>query len=178
MLFRSGILFDLGPHLVDQTVQLFGMPKAVTAQVERMRTGARSDDMFRITLHYDDMFAVLVSSPFCAGPNLRYKIEGEKGSYIKYGLDPQEARLREGDVPGGDRWGEEGPEHYGTLFTATGAHIVPTLAGDYGQYFDRLAASITEGAPVPVTPQDALQTMRLIERARESAALGRTLPVD
>lgn len=173
----SGILFDLGPHLIDQAVQLFGMPNAVTAQVAAMRDGARSDDSFRITLHYEGMQAVLVSSPFCAGPNLRYKLEGEAGTYVKYGLDPQEARLRGGLVPGGDEWAAEAKEDYGTLYTASGSEAVPTVTGGYQRYFNALAACIEGQGPNPVPPEEALQVMRLIELARESASSARTLSV-
>jgi predicted dehydrogenase len=173
----SGILFDLGPHLIDQAVQLFGMPNAVTAQVAAMRDGARSDDCFRITLHYEDMLAVLVSSPFCAGPNLRFKIDGEAGSYVKYGLDPQEARLRGGLAPSGHEWAAEAPEDYGTRFTASGSEPVPTVTGGYQQYFAALAACIEGRAPNPVPADEALRVMRLIALVRESAASAQTVIV-
>ncbi|WP_026168300.1 oxidoreductase [Kordiimonas gwangyangensis] len=173
----SGILFDLGPHLVDQTLTLFGMPKALTAQVMMARAGARSDDMFRLTLHYDGMLAVLVSSPFCAAPNLRYKVEGEAGNYVKYGLDPQEARLREGIQPNGAIWAAEDPADYGQLYTAQGSEPVESVTGGYQGYYYALANSIASGGEPPVTASQALTVLRLLEIARESSETGRTIPL-
>ena len=171
----SGILFDLGPHLIDQAVQLFGLPDAITAQVAKMREGARADDFFRLTFHYSGMLAVLVSSPFSAAPNLRFRLEGEAGNYVKYGLDPQEARLRGGTLPAASDWAAEEAGQYGTLYSADGEVSVPTVTGGYQHYFAALARSIQAGAKPPVSPQEALNVMKLIDLARESAATGRTI---
>ena len=173
----SGILFDLGPHLVDQTLELFGMPMALTAQVRKARTGSVADDMFRLTFHYDEMLAVLVSSPFCAGPNLRYKVEGEAGNYLKYGLDPQEARLRDGIPPNGTIWAAEDPADYGQLYTGHGVQTVESVTGGYQGFYFALANNIACGGEPPVTATQALTVLRLLEIARESAESGRTIQI-
>ncbi|WP_262690040.1 oxidoreductase [Kordiimonas aestuarii] len=174
----SGILFDLGSHLIDQTVVLFGMPRAVTAQVTARRDNAKTDDMFRLSFHYDDMLAVLVSSPFCAGPNLRFKVEGEAGSYVKYGLDPQEERLRAGLRPVEAGWAEETADAYGTIYTGHGdTKPCPTEVGGYDQFFHGLANAVNGGGPPPVAGREALAVIQLIEVARRSATLGQTVSV-
>ncbi|EDM65743.1 predicted dehydrogenase, partial [Moritella sp. PE36] len=95
----GGILFDLGPHLIDQTLQLFGVPDAITAQCLIMREGSTNIDYFNLVLHYPDKVATLHSDLYSAGPNKRFSVKGDKGSYEKQGLDPQEDRLKAGVLP-------------------------------------------------------------------------------
>ena len=174
----GGILFDLGPHLLDQALQLFGPPTAITARVHTLRTRAEIDDFFHITLHYPERLAILRSSPFCAAPNLRFEVQGEAGSYVKHGLDPQEARLKEGKLPLTSDWAQEAPTDYGQLHTADGSVPVATETGGYQHYFTQLADAILHGGEVPVSAEQALCNIRLIQLALESSARGQTLPVE
>lgn len=173
----GGILFDLGPHLIDQALQLFGPPKAITAQVRAMRPQAQVDDFFHITLHYSELTAVLRSSPYCAAPNLRFEVQGETGSYVKYGLDPQEDRLKSGTLPVTADWAQENTEQFGQLFTADSTYPVATESGGYQHYYHQLASAIQRNDDVPVSAEQALWSIRLIHLARQSSASGQTLQV-
>lgn len=174
----GGILFDLGPHLLDQALQLFGPPTAITAQVKALRPHAEVDDFFHLTLHYPERLAVLRSSPFCASPNLRFEVQGSAGSYVKFGLDPQEERLKAGQLPVTDDWGEEDTHQYGLFHTADGATSITTETGNYQNYYRQLASAILDGGEVPVSAEQALCNIRLILLAQQSSALGKTVAVD
>jgi len=174
----GGILFDLGPHLLDQALQLFGTPTAITARVQTLRNQAEVDDFFHLTLHYPERLAVLRSSPFCAGPNLRFEVQGEAGSYIKHGLDPQEDRLKSGLQPINEGWAQENPEQYGHLFTADETTAVVTQTGGYQHFYQQLASAIVAGGKVPVSAEQALWNIRLIHLALQSSASGETIAID
>jgi len=173
----NGILYDLGPHLIDQALVLFGQPQAITAHCRTMRDGAEATDWFHLMLHYADKEVALKASPFMAAPNLRFQLEGTGGTWRKYGLDPQEAARKAGSLPGAAAWGQEAPEWWGDLYDATGSRKIETLAGDYRLFFRMLAEAILMEGPVPVDPRDALAGLRLIELAMESSTEGRTIPI-
>jgi predicted dehydrogenase len=174
----GGILFDLAPHLLDQALQLFGLPTAITAQVHTLRPQAEVDDFFHLTLHYPERLAVLRSSPFCASPNLRFEVQGTAGSYVKHGLDPQEDRLKAGLLPVTANWAHETSEQYGQLYTADGPTPLTTETGGYQHYFQQLAQAILAGGDVPVSAEQALCSIRLIQLALQSSASGQTIAVD
>jgi predicted dehydrogenase len=174
----SGLWFDWGPHLIDQTLCLFGPPQAVTARCLTLRGGSEVTDNFHVLLHYPDHEAILHGNSFAAGPALRFQVQGTQGSFIKYGLDPQEDRLRAGIQPDSPDWAAETPEAYGALYTATGSEAVPTETGGYQNFYNQLAKAITEGAPAPVKLMDALEGIALIELAVASSRQGRTLMFD
>ncbi|WP_078085459.1 oxidoreductase [Microbulbifer mangrovi] len=174
----GGILFDLGPHMLDQALQLFGPPTAITAQVKTLRPQAEVDDFFHLTLHYPQHLAVLRSSPFCASPTLRFEVQGEAGSFIKHGLDPQEERLKSGVLPVTPGWSQENSEQYGQLYTADGAQPVTTETGGYQHYYHQLAGAILDGSEIPVSAEQALRNIRLIHLALQSSASGQTVAVD
>ncbi|MBR9908945.1 MAG: oxidoreductase [Gammaproteobacteria bacterium] len=174
----GGILYDLGPHLLDQALQLFGRPAALTARCRAMRADASTTDFFHLLLDYADKQVVLHASPFCAGPNLRFQLQGDQGSYVKYGLDPQEDRLRAGVCPDHDHWGDEVAADFGTLYRAEGAAPVTTESGGYQQFFRQLAAAIRRDQPPPVSAVEALWTIELIELAIDSSRRGVTLALD
>lgn len=109
----SGALYDLGSHLIDQALHLFGMPNGVTAQVTAQRANAETDDYFHVILHYDQRQVILHSGSIVPANGPRYQIHGSKGSFIKYGIDGQEDALRAGHKPAGDEWGADQPEYYG-----------------------------------------------------------------
>ena len=110
-------------------------------------------------LHYSDCEVILHGSPFSAGPNLRFQVEGTKGRFIKYGYDPQEALLKLGRVPNTPQWAEENKAQFGTLFTQAGREIIPTARGCYHSYYSGIADAINTGKAVPVSGEDALQVI-------------------
>jgi predicted dehydrogenase len=173
----SGILFDLGPHLIDQALQLFGMPKAISAQCQSLRDGSESIDFFHLVLHYEQHLAVLEASPYQAAPNSRFSVQGTKGQYIVQGLDPQEERLKAGISPQFDSWSQEDEDNFGQLYIDDQIKIIATERGKYQCYFSRLAKAITENAEPPVTLADALDNIKLIELAMESSNSGKTIAI-
>ncbi|HEY0044136.1 MAG TPA: oxidoreductase [Allosphingosinicella sp.] len=173
----AGLLWDLGPHLIDQALRLFGLPHAIQADIAVQRGEAAVDDYFHLTLHYGPMRAILSASTLIADPRPRFDLHGTEASFRKFGLDPQEARLKagEGVTP---ELGREDPASHGTLTSADGAReTIPTESGRYLGFYEAVAAAIRGEAPAPVDPTDALTGLRLIALARESARTGRRLPV-
>jgi predicted dehydrogenase len=175
----TGILFDLGPHLIDQAIALFGAPEALTARCRALRQGSDTVDYFHLLLHYADKEVVLHSSPFCALPTARFMLQGDLGSYHKTGLDPQEDALRSGQKPGGANWGQEIEAMYGVLALQSEQQSLtrsyPTLAGNYQLFYQQLVASIQQGSASPVSADEALLNIRLIELALQSQLQGKTL---
>jgi len=176
----SGILFDLGPHLIDQALMLFGEPEALSADVRTEREGASVDDAFDIVLHYPGLRALLRASMLVSTPTPRFAIQGTKGGYLKYELDPQEDALKRGERPAGELWGHDPSNRWGTLQLATGDSIasqqVPTAPGDYRKYYQNIRDAILGVAPVAVTTEHALWVMRALELAQESSRQRRVLP--
>ena len=173
----SGLLSDLGPHLVDQALRLFGPPHTVTATLLAQRPEAEVDDYFAVTLGYPSVQVILSASTLVASPRPRFALHGTRGSFVKHGLDSQEAVLRAGGSPGDPGFGEDAPESYGTL-TADGANErVPTVRGDWGRFYAGVAEAIATGVPPPVSAGEALAGLKLIALARQSARDGRTLAV-
>lgn len=172
----SGVLFDLGSHLLDQAMQLFGVPRAITADVLAQRPGARTDDYFHLVLEYDRLRVLLHAASLVRDPGPRFVVHGDAGSFCKPGLDPQEEALRGGARPGMPGWGCDAPEHHGRLVTADGRReTVPTVPGAYQEFYDGMATCILENALPPVSARDARDVIWLIEAARQSAADRRTV---
>lgn len=159
----GGAWYDLGPHLVDQALQLFGPPEGVNGSIRRLRPGSPGVDYFHVSLHYPALEVVLQSSPYCAGPVLRFTLQGEQGCYRKWGLDSQEACLQSAIAPGSQRWRESVCEPDGWVYNREGSHALPTQSGDYTGFFDALAKAIQQHAPPPVLAEEAFQSLRLIE---------------
>ncbi len=173
----SGILFDLGPHLIDQALHLFGLPKHITADIRKQRPHARVDDFFELWLDYGDLKVTLHAGMLVREMGPRYMIHGAEGSFIKYGEDPQEALLRTGAMPMGEDWGKEDEKYNGLLHTNENGEIikttVPTKQGNFGKYYENLYSSIREGTPLQETATDGLNVIRVIEAAVESYKTGR-----
>lgn len=163
----AGILYDLGPHLIDQALCLFGPPQSVTARVEKIRPGAQADDYFHLQLHYADKEVILHSDPYSCGPSPRFRIKGTEATYIKDGLDPQEQRLRDGILPDHDDWAAEEPDDYGTLYTETGKQLITSECGGYQHLYNNLADAILSGASLAVSAELALAGIRIIQYATE-----------
>jgi scyllo-inositol 2-dehydrogenase (NADP+) len=164
----SGLLFDLGSHLVDQALNLFGPPDGVSGVVERQRPGVRVDDYFRVELSYGPMRVVLGASMLAQTPGPKFLVRGDAGTFEKYGLDSQEDALKWGRRPGGDGWGRDSADHYGTLTTADASRRIETLPGSYQDYYAGLAACLLDGAPNPVPAEDAKRALSVLEAARRS----------
>jgi len=169
----SGILYDLGAHLIDQAFDLFGLPKAVTADIRMQRLHAKAVDNFELKLDYGFLKVILKSGMLVREPGPRYMIHGTNGSFIKFGEDPQEAFLRAGKLPTEvPNWGIENPENFGLLHTEINGEIIkqkyPSLKGDYGYYYQNLYKTIRENAPLREKPEHGYNTIRLIETAIES----------
>jgi scyllo-inositol 2-dehydrogenase (NADP+) len=171
----SGILCDLGSHLIDQALVLFGAPESVTAEIERQRPDARVDDYFRVVLNYGECRVVLGASMLAREPGPRFSVRGDAGSYVKHGLDPQEEALKSGRRPGGGDWGREAPERFGTLTGQDGARRFETVPGNYPKFYEEMAACLLDGAPVPVAADDARRALVVLEAARLSASEKRTV---
>ena len=184
----NGLLMDLGPHLVDQALTLFGAPIGITASVRKDRDKTDIEDAFDITLEYPRLRAHCRSSMLAADAAPRFLLHGTKGSFKKYGLDPQEPALVSGaKVPrmGEGEWLAEPESHWGTLTVApvpadpgTLTHgKVKTELGDYRLYYANVRDAINGVAKLAVTAEDGWQTIRLLEMARESSIEEITLPV-
>ncbi|MCP3712819.1 oxidoreductase [Paraburkholderia sp. CNPSo 3274] len=173
----GGLLYDLGPHLIDQTLALFGAPESITAFVHTRRENASAPDYEHLVLRYPHHDAVLHASALAAYAP-RFAIHGTRGSYLKNGLDTQEDQLKDGLRPGQPGFGagnEAGRLHVLRDDGQEADLDVPNAAGNYADLYRALAAAIREGKPFPVSPQDAIDVMTLVELAMQSAQEGRTL---
>ncbi|KQV82550.1 oxidoreductase [Massilia sp. Root351] len=175
----AGILWDLGSHLIDQALQLFGMPRAVTADLSVQRAGALVEDYFHLTMDYGHCKAVLRAGMQVCAPGPRYEVHGTQGSFSKYGIDGQETALKHGARPGDKGWGGDEGAHYATVTVmAAGVPVaerLPTLAGSYESYYAGMGRAINAGLPVPVAAADALNVVRVIEAAQASHRERRTV---
>ncbi|GAA4426552.1 Gfo/Idh/MocA family oxidoreductase [Pontibacter saemangeumensis] len=176
----SGILYDLGSHLIDQALCLFGTPEAVSADLRTQRRHSQITDSFHLLLHYPALRVILRSGMLVREQGPRYKIYGDKGSFLKYGLDVQEAALKEGNAPkGATDWGKEPEDIWGRLNTElNGQHImgkVESEAGDYTGFYQNVYGALTGDEELEVTPEQARNVIRVIELAMQSDAEKRTL---
>lgn len=172
----TGVLNDLGPHLIDQVLQLFGSPEALSCDIASQRLGSKIDDYFELTLHYGSMRAVIGCSSLVADERPRFALFGEDGAFVKHGLDPQEEALKSGADPLDPDFGIDPND--GRLTRSEGeSERVPSERGRYLDFYDSVAAALLEDAPMPVDPRDARTVMHVIALAKHSAREGRRLPV-
>ncbi len=174
----GGLLFDLGPHLIDQALALFGAPESVYATVKQHRDHAGAPDYLHLLLGYAGKEVVLHASALTAIEPPRFVIHGTRGSYVKAGLDTQEDQLKAGLRPGQPGFG--GGNAAGTVRALEGdrevERPVPTRDGAYVEFYRAVANAIALQTPFPVSPQDAVDVMAIIELASESAREGKRLP--
>ena len=175
----AGILKDLGPHIIDQAIYLFGYPEAVFADIRTLREGSLVDDNIDITLFYADKRVRLHAGFFNREQLPAYIIQGRKGSFFKDRGDIQEDTLKTGAKPNLTDWGTEPIEKYGLLHTEVDGVVIrqtiPTLQGNYYDLFDGLYQSITEDKPEPVTAEDGLRVMKIIDAASASSEQKRVI---
>jgi scyllo-inositol 2-dehydrogenase (NADP+) len=169
----AGLLWDLGPHLIDQTLMLFGVPDSIAADIAVQRPGAGVDDYFHLTFHYGTMRAILGASTLAAAARPRFALHGSGGSFVKHGLDPQEAALQAGADPRDLGFGEDPGD--GLLTLPDGTRPATTETGRYLSFYEGAAAACRGEAPPPVDPAEARTVIALLEYARASAQLGARL---
>lgn len=171
----TGLLHDLGPHLIDQALQLFGDPEAVFADLRIQRPVSQVGDYMEVLLYYPS-FPVRLKAGYLVREALpAYIIHGTKGSFLKSRADVQEKDLLVGKQPTGPEWGMEPENERGLLHTDTRAYI-PSLQGDYRAYYVELFGAIREGQPLSVTPEEGIRVMRVIDAAIRSSAEKRVIP--
>jgi predicted dehydrogenase len=169
----GGLLLDLGSHLVDQALVLFGPPRSVYAEVERRREGATVDDDVFVALEHDGgVRSHLWASMVAGAPGPRFRVLGLEAAYLKDGLDPQEAALRDGARPGDPGWGREPEPRWGRLAAGDSERPIETERGAYDAFYGELARALRGDGPPPVEPMDAVAALEVLEAAARSAQAG------
>jgi scyllo-inositol 2-dehydrogenase (NADP+) len=170
----GGVLYDLGSHLIDQALCLFGKPQWVFADVFSQRDPEKAEDYFQITLGYGPARIGLYSRSIVLDPGPRYQLHGQKGSFIKYGMDRQESDLKEGIDPYSSSWGMENEESWGTLSLIeeeeVSKGILPSEKGDYTQYYQGVFEAVRNNQPLPVRAEEALTVIEIIEACKRSSS--------
>ncbi|RAU39066.1 oxidoreductase [Enterobacter sp. RIT418] len=173
----SGIWYDLAPHLLDQAVNLFGLPVSLTVDLAQLRPGAQTTDYFHAILSYPQRRVVLHGTMVAAAESARYILHGTRGSYVKFGLDPQEDRLKSGERLPQEDWGYDMRD--GVLTRAEGEIMVEetllTIPGNYPAYYAAVRDALNGTGENPVPASQAIQIMELIELGIESAKHRATL---
>jgi scyllo-inositol 2-dehydrogenase (NADP+) len=168
----SGVFFDLGPHLIDQAIDLFGMPEAVFGDIRIARAEGKVDDTFEVILYYNHLRVKLKAGVIVKELGPHFIIHGNKGSFVKYGMDPQENLLKQGATPNGNNWGADNEGLYGILNILKNGEDsvtkIKTKNGNYMGFFDTVADAIILGKPLAVKPESALQNIQIILTALES----------
>jgi scyllo-inositol 2-dehydrogenase (NADP+) len=175
----GGVLYNLGSHMVDQALVLFGKPKSVTAHLDILRSGGKVPDYYDIRLQYVGFSAVLRSSLLVKELGPRYTIHGTEGSFMKWGIDPQEEALKAGVLPGGENWGKETESDWGTLSTeikgVENKIRIETYAGDYGLFYENLFDAIRHGKELAVKPEEAALVVEILETCLDSNRQKKTI---
>ncbi|MCX6126624.1 MAG: oxidoreductase [Proteobacteria bacterium] len=171
----GGVLYDLGSHLIDQALQLFGSPKRVFADLSQQRDHAKQDDYFHLILDYGPMRVILHAGALVAQVGPRFIVHGRKGSFVKYGMDPQEDQLKSGMDPGSSSFGTEA-DRLVKLTLVSGldftTEVIPGERGDYRMFYESVARAILTNASPAVLGLEALTVIRMIEWAQQSAERG------
>ena len=168
----GGTFYDLGVHLIDQVVVLFGKPEAVFCRLFNQRENSVVDDSFDLKLVYPDLNVTVKAGVFVKEPGPRFAVHGTLGSFVKYGLDPQEGGLRKGKKPESPGWGSEPKRQWGLLHTEFKGKKIrgryETLPGNYRAFFDNVHDVLKKGAEPAIKPGEVLTTLAIIEKAIES----------
>lgn len=171
----NGITFDLGSHLIDQVVLLFGLPNWIQADIRKQRGGAIADDYFDIILDYGSLKARVTAGALVNAPTPKFLLLGKKGAYQKFGLDVQEAAFKAGVKPEGSSWGVEAEENWGEIFLNEGIKPYKTIPGDYRVLYQNVADAILKGTTLDITIAQAISVLKIIEASFISAEEGRRI---
>jgi predicted dehydrogenase len=175
----TGILYNLGSHMLDQVLLLFGKPNEVDARIGIQRPGGMVDDFYDIRLSYNDMLVIVKSSYLVREQGPRYILHGVQGSFVKYGIDPQEQDLKDGKLPNISGWGKEDEQWWGKINSSIDSvHVekkIETQPGDYMEFYDNLFDAIRNNKPLSVKPEEAMEVIRLIEVCYESNKLRKAI---
>ncbi|WP_425636935.1 Gfo/Idh/MocA family oxidoreductase [Algoriphagus yeomjeoni] len=168
----NGITFDLGSHLIDQVVLLFGLPNWVQADIRMQRTGAVADDYFDIILDYGSLKARVTAGALVNVPTPKFLLLGKNGSYQKFGLDVQEAAFKAGEKPEGPTLGVETEEKWGKIFLSEETKAYETIPGNYRILYQNVADAISKGTTLFITIPQTISVLKIIEASFESAKSG------
>ncbi|WP_329069660.1 Gfo/Idh/MocA family oxidoreductase [Amycolatopsis sp. NBC_01480] len=172
----GGLLYDLGAHIVDQALQLFGPVAEVYAEVDRRRPGVAVDDDVFVALHHTNgVRSHLWASALAATRNPRFRVLGDHATFTKYGLDVQEPQIKDGLRPGDEGWGVEPAADAGTLGVDDATETVPTEVGRYQDFYAQVRDALRGEAAFPVDPASSVETLRVIEAAHRSGAQARVV---
>lgn len=175
----GGLLYDLGSHLIDQALTLFGPVREVYAELDRRRAGAQADDdVFLALTHTNGVRSHLWTSAMAAQRGPRLRVLGERAAFVKQHADGQENALRGGSCRIGPDWGQEPPERWGILSDGTHERPVRSEPGAYQRFYSGLVAMLRGGGPPPVAPEDAVVGLEIIEAAQRSAAQRRVVSLE
>lgn len=174
----GGVFYDLSPHLIDQSLQLFGMPESLYADIRKQR-GGEAEDWFEIHLYYGELRVTLRAGMMISDPLPKYVIRGDMGSFVKLHMDSQEQELAAGKDPSSDKWGIEPEAKWGVMYSIhEGVRTevkIESERGDYPGFYRQLGESLLRGSPPPVDPKDARDVMYVIEKSIESHKLRSTV---
>lgn len=178
----TGTLYNLGSHQIDEALFLFGMPEGVWADLRIMRTGGKVVDYFNIMLRYTDKSVILRCSYLVKEEGPRIILHGTDGSYVKYGIDPQEERLKAGHLPDEANWGYEDDIYWGTLNRQqkngrTVRRSYKTVNGNYPAFYENIYKAIRQKKELAVKPREALNVIKIIEAAIQSSDERREIPL-
>ncbi|MEN8120676.1 MAG: oxidoreductase [Bacteroidota bacterium] len=170
----GGILYDLGAHLIDQALNLFGQPDKLNADIQAQRENSPVDDYFRLKLEYPNLNVVLTAGMMVKELGPRFTLKGSNGTFTKFGIDPQEEELKNGQMPNVENWGKEKEENWGVLDTTTEGEYcncqIETLPGNYMGFYDNVYNVIINNEEMIVKPEEARNVIKIIEMAFEDRA--------
>jgi len=171
----AGLLYDLGSHLIDQALNLFGLPISIWTDLRQLRENAVVDDYFEVHMDYTKFKVILKSNLLAKDESFRFIAHGSKGSYTKYGCDEQESKLMKGLLPNIKDWGKEEEQNWGIVHSNEGKYKYPTIEGSYADIFENIYQAIANKSELLVKPEEALEVIRVIEIAKKSFEEKRTV---
>jgi scyllo-inositol 2-dehydrogenase (NADP+) len=171
----NGITYDLGSHLIDQVVLLFGKPVSIYADIQKQRQYAVADDYFDISLYYEGLKARVTAGVLVNVQTPKFLLLGQKGSFLKFFLDVQEQAFKDGKIPEGTDWGVDPEERWGKLYLENETIPYPTLPGDYRIFYQNVAEAILNMTPLSVTLAQTISVLKIIEGSFKSSQEGRRI---
>ena len=164
----GGILYDLGAHLIDQALDLFGFPIKVNADIQSQIKNNQVDDYFRLELEYPNLKVILTAGMMVEELGPRFIIKGSKGTFTKFGIDTQEGHLKKGFMPDTENWGKEIKKDWGMISSLNDKYQIETIPGNYMKFYNNVYEVIIENKEMVVKPKEARDVIRIIEIAFEN----------